>query len=106
MEYSGRTTAPEHKRDDWKNNKGPFEKAIQQKTIFYVQWTDCPVEVENEVKKLWRDNELNNNDYFDWDATDDDDDNDEEKTLIERYPVIHQYLIQHNIQNCLINWWW
>ncbi|MCK5019483.1 MAG: hypothetical protein KAS32_20660 [Candidatus Peribacteraceae bacterium] len=45
MEYSGRTTAYEHKRDDWKESKKIDAPCITQRTIFDVQWSDCPVEV-------------------------------------------------------------
>lgn len=97
-EYSGRTTAIEHKFDDWKTKKvkDPV-KAIQQRTIFEVQWTDCPVEVEAEVKQLWRDQSLGNDYYYaEWD--------DEE--MCEDYPVISRYLRKHGVKECLIHWWW
>jgi hypothetical protein len=98
IKYSGRTTAHEHKFDNWREkvitNPNP---AIKQVTVFDVQWSDCPVEVEAEVKQLWRDNELSNdNSYYSWN----------EKEDSETYPIIAEYLKSKGVTDCLINWWW
>lgn len=95
--YSGRTTAYEHKRENWQEYKGPFKSSIQNKIIFEVQWSDCPVEVEKEVKKLWSDYELgNDHSYINWESEEQGQD----------YPIIDEYLKSKNITECLIHWWW
>lgn len=97
MIYSGRTTCYEHKRGDWEKTPGAGAECIQQHTIFDVQWTNCPVEVEDEVKRLWLNVEYgNDNYYFTWD--------DEENA--EDYPVIAKYLRGKGVTKCLIHWWW
>jgi hypothetical protein len=123
-EYSGRTTAYAHKRDDWREHLGvPMPSAISQVTVFNAQWTDCPVEVEAEIRKLWRNFELGNDHYyFNWcreevwgcEATGEmgeDEDGEEvevtiDKTLAELYPVIDEYLMSQGVEKCLIHWWW
>lgn len=97
MQYSGRTTAYSHKHDGWQTRKCDGVKAIQQKTIFEVQWSDCPVEVEDEVRKLWIDAELGNDRYFyNWVRDDDE----------KKYPIIGQYLRSKGVKDCWIRWWW
>lgn len=102
-----------HKRDDWQEKI--IEKpvpAIQQVTVFNVQWTDCPVEVEAEVSRLWRENELrNDNCYYAWDSdseapwTEDQEDGDD-RTMATEYPLIDAYLRARGLTRCLIHWWW
>lgn len=95
--YSGRTTAYQHKDDDWHKHKGPFESSIRSMVVFEAQWSDCPIEVEAEVKKLWRDNEFGNDHfYYSWDAGEHAAD----------YPLINEYLIGRGVKRCLIHWWW
>ena len=98
VEYSGRTTAYEHKHKDWQSKGLNVGKdCIQNKTIFEVQWSNCPIEVEVEVKKLWADRELrNDNCYAGWDS----------EEMAEDYPVINEYLLSRGVEKCLIHWWW
>ncbi len=97
MEYSGRTTSHSHKFDDWKERKGSDNPAIKQVTLFDVQWSDCPVEVEEEVKKMWGDFGLGNDRfYFDWGDAE----------VASRYPIINEYLKSKGVTKCLIHWWW
>lgn len=99
VDYSGRTTCLEHKQDDkWKLSKGFGSDCIKTDvTIFDVQWSNCPVEVEEEVRKLWKDNHLgNDNSYYPWDS----------EEMKEDYPQIAWYLTSRGISKCLINWWW
>lgn len=107
MEYSGRTTAYEHKRDsDWQvADLTNVRSAIRQETVFEVQWSDCPVEVENEVRELWIEQELGNDFfYYPWDSKDESDDGN--GTLAEQYPIIAEYLKSKGVTECLIHWWW
>jgi hypothetical protein len=97
MEYSGRTTCLEHKRNDWKKSRTRGKSCIQEKILFDVQWSDCPVEVEAEIKELWRDNEFgNDNYYFEWKS----------EEWGEDYPIINEFLKLKGITECLIHWWW
>ena len=98
-DYSGRTTAYGHKFGDWeKNGKNIGDDCIKQITLFDVQWSNCPVEVEEEVMRLWRDHNFGNDHYFyKWDGQHEDAD---------RYPIIAEYLESRGVTECLINWWW
>jgi hypothetical protein len=104
MKYSGRTTAYAHKFDEWfADNPVLTEEeappAISQVTVFNAQWTDCPVEVEYEVKRLWGEMDFGNDHfYYDWDS--------EQNEDAEDYPIIHEYLMSKGVTKCLIHWWW
>lgn len=69
--------------------------------LFDVQWSDCPIEVEKEVKELWREYELDNDhSYYRCQL-------DEE--LYSEYPKIYMWLKHKGIkeeQDVLIHWWW
>lgn len=99
--YSGETT--DHAtvsmvQDKWKENPGAGLDCIRAVNYFDVQWSNCPVEVEKEVKQIWRDYELGNDNYFfKWGDYDD-----EEET----YPVVAEYLKSRGIEKCHIHWWW
>ncbi len=70
---------------------------IKQVTVFEVQWTNCPVEVKEEVKRLWKNCEFGNDYfYYNWEAIEDSD----------SYPLIHEYLSSRGVTECLIHWWW
>ena len=109
--FSGRTTAYEHKHPGWETRDGTQESAIKQVTLFDAQWSDCPVEVETEVKKLWRDHDFGNDHYyFSWDRGDMliefPDGGDESKDGKSGYPLIDEYLLSKGVTKCLIHWWW
>lgn len=38
--------------------------ALKQQWVLDAQWTDCPVEIEEIVKNLWRYHELGNDNYM------------------------------------------
>lgn len=38
--------------------------ALKQQWVLDAQWTDCPLDVEEDVKKLWRWRELGNDNYM------------------------------------------
>ncbi len=133
MKYSGRTTHHSHKGNDWREKQivNPTP-SVQKETIFYVQWTDCPVEVEAEVQKLWRwQDDLRNNSFFQWNRDEEhsisfddvcpvnrdvlikygeqeDEDYPDDYLIQLRYifPVIDEYLMSKGVEKCLINWWW
>jgi hypothetical protein len=76
--YSGENTTCAHKwakqsaeeegitKEEWLKNNTPADTkdCIQKVTFFDVQWSSCPVEVENVVKQLWRLYELGNDHYM------------------------------------------
>ncbi len=100
MKYSGKTTCYEHKRGDWTKTLNSGPECIQQQTVFEVQWSNCPVEVVEEVKRLWQDYELGNDYcYFAWNS---EEDNENPCS----YPIIDEFLKSKSITNCLIHYWW
>lgn len=123
-QFSGRTSAYLHKHIKWKDkdystmpkyltdgkldwNKVPHgeKSAIQATTIFEAQWSDCPVEVEEEVKQLWRDNELGNDTcYYNWNIENENESDGADGKI--KYPLIRAYLKSKKIKKCLIHWWW
>lgn len=94
MEYSGKVTA-DHPRGMVID---PIPDCIQQITVLDVQWSSCPVEVEDEVRDLWQDDERLGNDVsiYKWDEEND----------AEKYPVIAEYLKSRGVSKCWIHWWW
>lgn len=98
VKYSGRTTAYEHKFDNWKDvDVSTIPYALNSQIVFEVQWSDCPIEVADEVKRLWKDITLGNDYfYFSWISSE----------YGEDYPIINEYLLSNNVEECLIHWWW
>ena len=69
LSYSGRTSAYEHKHGDtWKENKFTGAPAVTTVKLINAQWSNMPVEVEAEVKELWRYCELGNDHYY-WEGS-------------------------------------
>jgi hypothetical protein len=99
--FSGRTSCYEHKFDSlWeKAPKNHGEECIRNVKFSDAQWSNCPVEVETEVKKMWRDWELGNDHYiikWDWD-------------LEEDYPIVSEFLKSKGLtekDEIIIHWWW
>lgn len=94
---SGKDTSLASKWD----NPPDGEESVTKKWFFDVQWSDCPEEVEKEVRQSWRDYELGN-DFFFWKATLDED-------LFEEYPAIYFWLEHKGVpkgEEVLIHWWW
>jgi len=108
--YSGQTTCYPHLRsevardDKWKDTPFAGASAIYATNIFEVQWSNCPVEVADEVKRLWKEDDRLGNDayYYSWES----DETDGEDSDINRYPIIAAYLKSQGITECLIHWWW
>lgn len=99
-EFSGRTTQHSHKFDGWQDHPITDTKSVAKVTVLDAQWSDCPVEVEAEVKKLWRDYELGNDRYiFKFDI----------EEYAEDYPLITKWLRMNNVddsETVWIHWWW
>ena len=100
--FSGRTTCYEHKFDGrWENYpKNHGRECIRDVKFFDVQWSNCPVEIEDEVIKMWRDWELGNDHYivkWEWDDISDD------------YPLVTEFLKSKGLTEkdiVIIHWWW
>lgn len=75
--------------------------SVTKKWFFDVQWSDCPESVENEVRYLWNDRELGNDNYV-WKAT-------VNSELFEEYPRIYYWLKYKGVpedEEVIIHWWW
>lgn len=58
--WSGKTSSYHHKIHDTPNPP-TVRPAIRKQWVLDAQWTDCPIEVYNEVKQIWiNDDELHN----------------------------------------------
>lgn len=65
LEYSGRTSAYEHKHGDaWKETPGAGREAISTIKLIEAQWTNMPVEVETAVVAAWHYLEYGNDIYY------------------------------------------
>ena len=121
MEWCGRTTLHKHKFDDWKNHPVTEQdkKGLRKVSFLDVQWSTCPVEVQDQVRDLWVDYELGN-DHSIIKASINDlkemaGDFYEEEGIKEDYKTtktdaIVQYLKEQGITNdeeeIIIHWWW
>lgn len=79
----------------------PRNPALKQVTILDVQWSDCPEEVRDDVRELWIDRELNNDNCIVKYAR-----NFDVEEYSEAYPTLYRYLEENNIKECWIHWWW
>lgn len=94
---SGKDCSYGHK---W-NKPSDGKDSVTKVWFFDVQWSDCPVEVEKEVKDIWC-NMSFGNDYFIYKV-----DLDEE--LFDMYPAIYFWLEHKGVQKgeeVIIHWWW
>ena len=78
------------------------KKSIRDAVMFDVQWSDCPDFVEDEITKLWRDNQLGN-DVFMYHYKSPD-----SGEFSESYPYIYGWLKHNNVEDkeVIIHWWW
>ena len=99
MNFSGRTTCYEHKFNWEEKEPNIGRECIQNVKFFDVQWSNCPTEVEDEVRKMWADFELGNDHYFiEW-----------HEDLEEDYPIVSAFLKHKGLTNddkIIIHWWW
>lgn len=61
--WSGKTSSYHHKWNDTPNPEGE-EAGLRKVWFLDAQWSTCPVEVENQVKDLWRLYECGNDKYI------------------------------------------
>tara|TARA_B100000929_G_scaffold108179_1_gene85691 strand:- start:321 stop:650 length:330 start_codon:yes stop_codon:yes gene_type:complete len=98
---SGRTTSHSHKFGDWQQKEPNGSDSVKQVTVLDAQWSDCPVEVEDEVKQIWTDFELGNDRYVYQTQMDD--------QLREEYPKVYLWLQHKGVkegQEVWVYWWW
>jgi hypothetical protein len=62
--WSGRTTAYEHKHKFPAKLSPSVPEGIRKIWVLDAQWSRCPVEVEAQVKDLWRYHERGNDHYI------------------------------------------
>ena len=120
---SGRTTCLEHKKADWEKEAPKYsgEECIEKVTVLNVQWSNCPVEVQDEVRELWGNRGLSNNQYYRWHMDEEEPDWEDHGTSLEemleeepddvidrlRYPLIEAFLHHKGCEGLvLIYWWW
>ena len=102
-EYSGRTSAYSHKFDDWKEKPSNGVAAISKVTLIEAQWSDMPVEVEEDVKRIWQSWEFGNDHYY-FSIT-----LEELETEYPEYDKLIVWLNEKGVEkqeNLLIHWWW
>lgn len=100
--WSGKTSSYHHK---WHNTPNPEDvnKGFRKVWLLDAQWSDCPIEVENEVKDLWDDYECGNDKYVIKSSL---------SLLIEQKRLVLVQYVQEQCPNIeeneliLIHWWW
>lgn len=79
----------------------PSKNSVYKVWFFDVQWSDCPNLVQDEVRDIWKLNELGNDRYCYKCLLDDE--------LFDRYPRTYMWLKHKGVQeyeNVVIHWWW
>ena len=101
VKWSGKTSSYHHK---WNDTPNPPDTLSGFRKVWFLdaQWSDCPIEVETEVKKLWKDYSLGNDNFILKSDVQD---------LMEDYPVILQYVKEKepdikDDEKIIIHWWW
>lgn len=105
--FSGRTTSLSHKFDNWKDKKPDGKKCVRTVKLIDVQWSDCPVEIEDIVRDLWQDYELNNDHcIIKLSGIDDVEEviQDPAKAALFKQYLKSQGVVKNEL--CLIHWWW
>lgn len=77
------------------------ENSLTKVWFFDAQWSDCPDEVEKEVKQIWKDYELGNDRYM-YKTTMDEE-------LFQEYPGVYFWLEYKGVQKgeeVIVHWWW
>lgn len=106
MNFSGRTTCHPHKFGDWQNKKCDGKPCVRAIKLVDVQWSDCPVEIEEIVRKMWQSNELGNDHYVIKFKSFEDL---EYGIEADEYKLLTEYFESQGIKDgdeCFIHWWW
>lgn len=101
IQWSSKTSSYHRK---WNNTPNPedTDKGFRKVWLLDAQWSDCPIEVENEVKKMWKSYDLGNDNYV---IKTDIDTLQENNTLVAQY-VKEQAPEIAGEELILIHWWW
>lgn len=122
---SGRTTLHKHKFNNWMENPIVDEdnKGVKKVWMLDAQWSTCPIEVEDQIKDLWRLWENGNDKYVIKTTIKDLIEDEELKTLVEKWDndignwveielktdLVVSYLRENGVgdnETVLIHWWW
>lgn len=107
LKFSGETTAHKLARNaPWTDAKGAGSECFRMQKVLDVQWSNCPVEVEDEVRNLWQDRELGNDCCFAAVVLSDEIDG---EVFADKYPIIAAFLKDKGAEddeNIWIHWWW
>lgn len=82
-------------------NETQGNPSVTKKWFFDVQWSDCPELIEKEVKQIWRNQELGNDNYI-WKTVVD-------VELFTEYPRVYFWLKHNGVpenEDVIIHWWW
>ena len=101
IKWSGKTSSYHHK---WHDTPNPADVNEGFRKVWFLdaQWSTCPIEVEIQVKEMWKDRELGNDFYMiKTDILD----------LKSDYPIVAQYVLEKNPEigeeeTIVIHWWW
>lgn len=77
------------------------ENSVSKIWFFDVQWSDCPTQVENEVRHLWSNLELGNDHYMYKGTLDEE--------FFDDYPNIYFWLKHNGVsekESFIVHWWW
>jgi len=120
--WSGKTASYHHKMFDTPNP--PYIKNALRKILFLdVQWTNCPIEVEDQVRDLWRLHELGNDNYILKESIESLIEYETNNVMVEQWDnkeikykevplktdAIVQYLREQGVKDdeqVIIHWWW
>lgn len=120
IEWSGKTTSYHHKHNDTPNPPD-VKRGVRKAWFLDAQWSDCPVEVENEVRLLWQvyelvnDNSMIKTSIVDLLVIDEDEKTSKDFVNGEWIEVsvstkaIVQYLREQGVGDnelVIIHWWW
>ncbi len=107
MKFSGRTTSLSHKVNNWKGKKANGKPCVRDIKLIDIQWSTCPVEIEDIVREMWQSRELGNDHYHlkfqGWEHLRD------ISTSDEHFKIFKEYLESQGVKEddeCFIYWWW
>ena len=131
IEWSGRTSAYVHKHEPWQGaDLSGTPNGVRKVYFLDAQWSTCPIEVEEQVKDLWRMYDLGNDRYMLRRSINDllDDASPEAGNMVEHwhwgptkeeqlgwveqpacFDAIVQYLREQGVpddEEVIIHWWW
>ena len=101
VQWSGKTSSYHHK---WNTTPNPDDTPKGFRKVWYLdaQWSDCPIEVENQVKEMWESWGLGNDSSVIKTNLSD---------LEADWPIVAQYVKEQEPEITedeliLIHWWW